>query len=222
MASSTTQFRALVWDLDGTLVDSVADIANAVNLVLQENNLPVLSQSDVRQMVGHGAEKLLERAYTSVDGLEYFDSADAYKRFSLHYAAHCCEQTTMYPGIAAALEKFSQLGYQQGVCTNKPHQMTMQILTHLQIDSYFTAVIGGDSTGSKKPHPEPLRQCLKQMNAHAAETLMIGDSMADVGVARAMDVAVAVFPWGYGDVPVQQLDADYYPDDVEGLVSLLA
>lgn len=212
---------ALVWDLDGTLVDSVIDITGSVNQVLKSYQLPQLSVDDVRQMIGNGASKLLQRAFIKVDGLELYDSDESYSRFLVHYANHCCENTVLYSGIADVLATFSALGCKQGVCTNKPVAMARDIISHLQLSDTFGAIVGGDSTAHRKPHAEPLRSCLEIMGVDSSAALMIGDSAADVGVARSAGIPVVLLPWGYTPDGIDSLGADYIARDAEALKDLL-
>lgn len=220
-AVSKLNINTLIWDLDGTLVDSVIDIAGSVNHVLQSYQLPVLPVDNVRQMIGNGASKLLQRAFASVDGLDFYGDDQAYDRFLDHYADHCCENTILYPGMAAMLSVFAELGCRQGVCTNKPQAMAKSIISHLQLTDTFGAIVGGDSTPHRKPHAEPLLHCLEILGAEASDSLMIGDSAADVGVARSAEIPVVVLPWGYTPNGVEDLGADYIAHDAQALKQLL-
>ena len=221
MALDWTNVTTLVWDLDGTLVDSAEDITTAVNLVLTDSNLHTLTVANVRQMIGNGAAKLLDRAFEAVNGTHGYDREAAYQRFLTHYRKHCCAKTACYPGIANVVSSCANMGIRQGVCTNKPHCMAELILSHLQLRSCFLSVIGGDSTDFRKPHPQPLLTCMEQLDANAGHTLMIGDSAADVGVARAAGVAVALLPWGYTTTPPEDLGADEIIEDAAALLQAL-
>ncbi len=208
MTINWSSIKTLVWDLDGTLVDSADDIATAVNLVLADSELKPLAVSEIRRMIGNGAAKLLDRAFEARDGLDVYNKDAAYQAFLAHYKVHCCDRTDFYPGIAELVGDCFQKGVQQGVCTNKPHEMAELILRHLNIREKFSSVIGGDSTDHRKPHPFPLQTCLQELGASNHSSLMIGDSAADVGVARAANIPVVVFPWGYTKAPVSSLNAD--------------
>ncbi len=212
---------ALIWDLDGTLVDSVVDIAGSVNQVLKSYQLAQLSVDDVRLMIGNGASKLLQRAFAKVNGHESYDSDESYSRFLTHYTNHCCKNTGLYPGISDVLAAFSALGCRQGVCTNKPVAMAKDIISHLQLIETFGAVVGGDSTPHRKPHAEPLRHCLDLLGVDSSAALMIGDSAADVGVARAVGIPVLLVPWGYTPNGIDSLGADYIARDADELKSVL-
>ena len=208
MAIDWSSIQSLVWDLDGTLVDSAEDIATAVNLVLADSQLEPLAVSEVRQMIGNGAAKLLDRAFEVRDALAEYNKEESYQRFLKHYKIHCCDRTDFYPGIAGLVNRCAERGIRQGVCTNKPHEMAELILSHLNIRDRFNSVIGGDSTEHRKPHPQPLTTCMQEIGANSDTTLMIGDSAADVGVARAAGVSVVLFPYGYTKAHVSSLGAD--------------
>ncbi len=221
MTIEWNNIRTLIWDLDGTLVDSAADIGTAVNLVLADYQLDALPDNEIRQMIGHGAAKLLDRAFAAVNGLAVYERDKAYQQFLSYYEQHCCDRTTFYPGIKGVVVQCAEQGLQQGVCTNKPHQMAEQILTHLKIREYFSVVVGGDTTPFRKPHAQPLMTCMEALNIDSQTTLMIGDSAADVGVARAAGVPVALLPWGYTAIPAADLGADAMLEDAAALLRKL-
>lgn len=215
------KFNTVIWDLDGTLADSVGDIANAVNLVLEEFELAELPLSEIRLMVGNGAGKLLDRAFARAEGLQVYSSEKAYQRFVLHYSRQSCEHTVLYPGIRSVLHELFEAGVSQGVCTNKPHALSVDILHQLNINHYFGSVIGGDSTAHRKPHALPLQTCIRKLGAEHSSTLLIGDSAADVGAAQNIGIRVAVVPWGYSRMPALELGGDYLVSSAEEIMQLL-
>lgn len=214
-------YQAVIWDLDGTLVDSAADIAEAVNRVLEESGLNPLPLPDVRMMIGNGAGKLLDRAFRVAGGMECYDAEKAYTSFLHHYRLRSCVHTCFYPGIREVLTILNQAGLSQGVCTNKPHAITLQILRQLGIEDYFGSVIGGDSTEQRKPHALPLDTCMNQLGKRAQYILMVGDSEADIGAAKASGVDIAVVPWGYSRTPADELGGDYLITDTAELLSIV-
>lgn len=220
MTISLSSIDTLVWDLDGTLVDSASDIAASVNNVLSSYQLSPLANADVRTMIGNGASKLLERAFVKAGASDIYDSDESYRRFLAHYEDHCCDTTVFYPGMEELLSGFRALGYKQGVCTNKPVKMANSIVDRLSLSGTFTAVVGGDSTPFRKPDAQPLRLCLELLGSKTSTALMIGDSAADVGVARAANVPVVLFSWGYTD-DVHALGADYVVENSRALFKLL-
>ncbi len=214
--------RTLIWDLDGTLVDSVADLAASVNHVLSEIDASPLAEDEIRAMIGNGVGKLLDRAVaaSSVAG-QAPDSDWLYQRFSKHYAVNCCNLTKTYEGVEEALGELSRRGYRHGICTNKPEAMARTVVDTLGLSAHFGAIVGGDTTSRHKPDPLPLIFCMEQMQTEPSQTLMIGDSAADVAVARNAGVPVYVLPYGYTTVPAAVLGADAVIDSARRLLALL-
>lgn len=206
---------AIVWDLDGTLAESAPDLATALNILLAENDLPQHAVKDVRNMIGGGVPKLIERGFrasgTSLDdtGIETL-----VPRFMEVYSACATDNTHLRPQAHEALEYFHQVGVIQGLCTNKPISVTRQIVAALGMEVYFGSVIGGDSTERRKPDPLPLQTCLAELGVSASDAVMIGDSGADVGAARSAGVTVFVVPDGYTATPADSLGADYVLADL--------
>lgn len=215
-------YQSVIWDLDGTLADSAADIAVAVNQVLEDAELNTLLLSDIQLMVGNGAGKLLHRAFTAVSGIDRYDADSAYTSFLNYYHRHSCVHTVCYPDIRETLTGLHKSGYLQGVCTNKPYAITIEILLQLGIERYFGSVIGGDSTLHRKPHPLPLATCIEQLGTDGKRVLMVGDSAADVGAAKAGGVDIAVVSWGYSQSPAAELGGDYLVNSASELLHLLA
>ena len=213
--------EAVVWDLDGTLADSVSDIADSVNAVLQDAGLSPLPVEDIRLMVGHGAGKLLERAFAAAQGMKRYNAEDAYQGFLLPYERNNCVHTELYPGVREVLEQFRERGVVQAVCTNKPEKITRLILSELSVVAYFPVVIGGDTTARRKPDPLPLLTCIEQLGADRQRVLMVGDSAADVGAATASGVRVAYVPWGYSSATAEELNADYQVTSISDVLDYL-
>jgi phosphoglycolate phosphatase len=201
---------AVVWDLDGTLIDSAPDIAVALNTLLNEHDQHGHPVEKVRPMIGAGVAKLIERGFRAA-GAPLDDAACGrlVPRFVELYSAHATDQTRLVTGAREALSHVYDAGARQAICTNKPLDLTVQILNALDIAGFFAAVVGGDSTPEKKPHPLPLLTCLEELGAAPGDALMIGDSAADVGSARAAGVPVILVPDGYTGVPAASLGADY-------------
>ncbi len=201
---------AVVWDLDGTLIDSAPDIAMALNTLLNEHDQHGHPVEKVRPMIGAGVAKLIERGFRAAGApLEEAACAELVPRFIDLYSAHATDRTRLVAGAREVLDQVYHAGSRQAICTNKPYGLTMQILNALDIAGFFAAVVGGDSTPEKKPHALPLLTCLKQLGAAPGDALMIGDSAADVGSARAAGVPVILVPDGYTGVPAASLGADY-------------
>ncbi|MFC1689941.1 phosphoglycolate phosphatase [Pseudomonadota bacterium] len=208
--TSTGYPGAIVWDLDGTLVDSAPDLANALNSLLTEKGKRTHTVDRVRPMIGAGVGKLIERGFRAAgESLDESGIEALLPQFMEFYTACATQQTALNPDARFVLEHFYNAGIPQGLCTNKPIGVTKLILDALDISGFFGSVVGGDSTSQRKPHPLPLLTCIEEMSARPDDTVMIGDSGADVGAARAADVPVILVPDGYTGVPAVSLGADY-------------
>ena len=214
---------AIVWDLDGTLIDSAPDLCRALNVVLAESDCEALGVELVRTMIGNGVPKLVERGFRAA-GRQLSDTEleRMVEQFMVHYSANPTAHTRLYPGVGETLEKLAAAGVKQGLCTNKPEAVTRLILQQLDIDQYFLAVVGGDTTDARKPDPEPLRYCIDAMGATVSDTIMIGDSAVDAGSARALRVPIGLVAHGYRDTDVADINADFLFEDVASVPSALA
>ncbi len=216
------QPTAIVWDLDGTLVDSAPDLASALNTVLDKRGFFSHSIDVVRTMIGNGVPKLVERGFNAVGmRLEPTQLDELVAMFVKEYRACAIDQTRPYPGIVEALQKIQAMNIPMGVCTNKPEGLTTQILEGLGLATYFSSVVGGDTTSTRKPDPQPVLACLRGLVSEPASSLMIGDSIHDVHAAHAAGVVVGVVPWGYRSAPVEELGADFVLRDLAGLPGLI-
>jgi phosphoglycolate phosphatase len=216
------QPTAIVWDLDGTLVDSAPDLASALNTVLDKRGFFTLSLDEVRKMIGNGVPKLVERGFNAVGVRPDAAQLDELiAMFVTEYKACATDNTRPYAGVVEALQEIHSMNIPMGVCTNKPEAFTRQILEGLELSGYFSSVIGGDSTSARKPDPEPVLACLRGLVAEPASSLMIGDSVHDVHAARAAGVTIGVVPWGYRSAPVEEMGADFVLHDLTGLAGLI-
>lgn len=201
---------AIVWDLDGTLAESAPDLATALNVVLEENGRACHDLAAVRNMIGGGVPKLIDRGFRASGAPLDETARDALvPRFMEIYSACATDNTHLMPHALAALEQFRDAGIRQGLCTNKPISVTRQIVDALGVADFFGSVIGGDSTPQRKPSPLPLQTCLAELGVSPEAAVMVGDSGADVGAARAAGVAIILVPDGYISVPANTLGADY-------------
>jgi phosphoglycolate phosphatase len=216
--SATFRPAGIVWDLDGTLVESAPDLATALNALLFEHGQQGHTVETVRTMIGAGVAKLIERGFRSAGSPLSESERDALvPRFMELYTGCATDSTHLIPHAREALEHFYHSGIKQGLCTNKPYGVTRQILNALDINGFFGSVIGGDSTPAKKPDPAPLLACLEELGLQPNEAVMIGDSGADVGAARAAGVPIILVPDGYTGAPADTLGADYV---IESLVKI--
>jgi len=212
-------FDAILFDLDGTLIDSVADIAGAVNHVRVEMGMPRLPLEVVRTYIGDGVHILMERALKTKDPA-IIDKAIALWR--PHYTAHCLDHTCLYPGVREMLIALTSSGMPLGVVSNKPVAPSETILAGLEIRKVFSAVVGGDSTPKRKPDPEPLQFALEQMNIISKRVLVVGDSPIDIEAARRAGCASCGVLWGIGqEKTIHAARPDYLaraPDEVSKIV----
>ncbi len=215
--------EAIVWDLDGTLVDSAPDLAAALNTVLDMRGFAVLPLATVRTMIGNGVPKLVERGFNAI-GIrpDAEQLAQLVSLFMQTYSACATEYTRPYPQVVNMLNQVRELNIPMGVCTNKPEAISRQILHDLGLSVYFNSVVGGDTTAARKPDPLPLLTCLRELIAEPAASLLIGDSGVDVNTARAAGVFVGVVPWGYTLAPAETLGADFVLRDVSELPVMLS
>jgi phosphoglycolate phosphatase len=201
---------AIVWDLDGTLVESAPDLATALNALLNEQGQYGHPVANVRPMIGGGVAKLIERGFRAAGESLDSEACEAMvPRFMELYTACATDSTHLVPHAREVLLHFYHAGVSQALCTNKPLGVTQLILDALDISGFFSSVVGGDTTPHKKPHPQPLQTCLSELGVQPEEALMVGDSGADVGAAQAAGVTVILVPDGYTGVAAASLGADH-------------
>jgi phosphoglycolate phosphatase len=199
----------VVFDLDGTLVDTAPDLINALNFVLSREGLPAVPLKSARNMIGAGARKLLERGL-EVDGRHVGpkDLDRLTSDFIDHYAAHIADESRPFEGLEDALDDLSARGCRFAVCTNKLEWLSKLLLDELGLSSRFSAICGADTFGVSKPDPVILQQTVARAGGHLASTVMVGDAGTDVGVARRANVPVVGVDFGYTDVPMAELKPD--------------
>jgi len=213
---------AVVWDLDGTLVESAPDLATALNALLNEEGQHGHAIADVRPMIGGGVAKLIERGFRAAGApLDQAECDALVPRFMDFYTACATNSTHLVPHAREMLLHFYHAGVKQALCTNKPIGVTRQIIDALDISGFFAAVIGGDSTPEKKPNPLPLLTCLEEIAVNPEDAVMVGDSGADVGAARAAGVPVVLVPDGYTGVPASSLGADHVVENLSEIPDVL-
>jgi phosphoglycolate phosphatase len=203
-AFSLKDFDLLLFDLDGTLVDSVPDITLAMDATLLARNWPTVGMEHVRNWVGNGSRKLLERAMQfTVPGFDMTQTAyqalheTVHDEFLLQYAIYNGPNTTVFPGVIAFLDRCQQQGKKLACVTNKPETLARQLLAHLGMDTYFSIITGGDTFPQRKPDPTALLYCCDRLQIAISRTLMIGDSDTDVQSARAANMPVVCLRYGY-------------------------
>jgi phosphoglycolate phosphatase len=215
--------HAVVFDLDGTLADTVLDLAAALNHTLAELDLPPHPPGAVRGMVGGGLGKLLDRGLAAHGAtLEAAAQDAALLRLLEHYAANPAEQSRLYPGAAKTLDALDAAGIACGLCTNKPEPISRDLLRALGIADAFGAIVGGDAGFPKKPDPAGLEHVVASLGAERAATIMVGDSVTDVNTARAAGLAgIVLVSYGYTAIAAEGLGADRVIDSLGQLPEAL-
>ena len=186
----------IIFDLDGTLIDSAPDLAAAVNGMLAGFGCEPLALAEVRRMIGDGVAMLVGRALAA-RGCAPADPAAAARVFMQHYESDVTARTTAFPGVGAALETLRAAAIPLAVCTNKPAALTSRILKSLGLEDYFARVIGGDSLPFRKPDPRVLLAILEAVGAPRERSLLVGDSEVDAATARAAQVRFVLMKHGY-------------------------
>ena len=208
--------RTLLLDLDGTLVDSVPDLAAALNRLMAARGLAPFSDREVAAMVGDGAAVLLARAFAA---REVAQDGAALGAFLTDYTANTAVLTRPFPGVEQGLRELASAGWRLAVCTNKPETAARNLLTALRLDHYFAAIGGGDSFPVRKPDPGHLLATLAASGGRVERAVMAGDHHNDVAAAQGAGVPCIFAAWGYGPRS-QGAEAAAIAEDFAGLVSL--
>jgi len=212
---------SLLFDLDGTLIDSAPDLQAAVNTVLSSHGLRRITLDETKSFIGDGMPKLCERALDAAGGsLDVLDSF--YTNFRGQYQAAAAVKTKPYPAVRETLISAKSAGFQMGVCTNKAEPLAEMILDTLKLRIYFSAVIGAAPNRALKPDPEPLMHCMAALDPNQSRrAIFIGDSVADVRAARNAHLPCILVRGGYTNVAPDLLDADMVIDSLDHLFDAL-
>lgn len=199
----------IVFDLDGTLVDTAPDLVGALNFVLQREGLPLVPVASARTMIGAGARKLIERGL-EIEGraMSVADIDRLTVDFIAYYRDHIADASLPFDGLHASLDKLEEQGFRFAVCTNKLEGLSKLLLAKLEMTGRFAAICGADTFGVSKPDPTILRQTVAQAGGDMSRAIMVGDSGPDVGVARRAGVPVIGVTFGYTETPIAELKPD--------------
>ena len=223
MTAARDSVKALLIDLDGTLVHSLPDLAAALNRLLADLDHDPLEESQVRAMIGDGVAKLVERGLAARgQAASEQELGVLVPRFVALYESALTELTRPYPGVAETLKGLAGDGWTLAVCTNKPEAASRQILDDLGLMASFDAVAGGDTYAVRKPHPGHLLETLARLSVPADRAVMLGDGKNDVLAAHAAGLPAILVSFGYSKVPVQNLGADAVIDNFASLPAVLA
>jgi len=217
------RLQLILFDLDGTLVDSVGDLAWCGNAMRQRLGLPPHDESAARSWVGNGLERFVKRVLSGQ--MEAEPPADLYERglaiFRELYAAHASDRSELYPGVIDTLEWLSTRALTLACVTNKPEPFTSRLIAEMGLDGYFELVVAGNTTARKKPDPMPLHYAADHFGFDYANCLMVGDSSNDVRAARAAGFAIACVPYGYNHgQDIRDSRPDLVVDNLTELITL--
>lgn len=201
----------VIFDLDGTLIDSAPHLGHALNRLLAERGRPAVTGEMLRSLIGDGPRLLVERGFASTGRALSVEEVDpALARFLDLYAALPADSASVYPGVPQTLARLADAGHPIGLCTNKPHGIARSLLAELGLLPFFGAIVGGDSLPQRKPAPEPLLAVLAALGAPTSAAVMVGDGPNDVAAAHAAGVASILVSYGYArgnpaDLPAGRL-----------------
>ncbi len=210
----------VVFDLDGTLIDSAPDMHRAVNLMLADMGCPPLSLPEIRTMVGDGASALIARALAARQCVTA-DPTKALEQFLEHYEENPTAFTPTFPGVPETLERLQAIGLTLAICTNKPTRLTHMILERLGINRFFVRVIAGDTLPFRKPDPRALIEVLNVFGTPPAAAIMVGDSEVDAATAHAANVPFVLMTYGYHRGPIDGISSIATLDHFAELATLL-
>jgi len=214
--------RAVIFDLDGTLIDTIPDIATAVDRALVDVSRPPIGASLVRSWVGNGAEQLLERAIAHSGAATAGEVSAALALFKKHYADVLTDRSRLYDGVFETLRMLADRGRRLAICSNKPSKFVKPLLDHFRVAQYFAMALGGDDLPQKKPDPAPLLHIAVRFGIPAADCLMVGDSRNDVESARGAGMAVVAVSYGYNyGADIRDSGPDAVIDSIGELLGLI-
>lgn len=208
--------KLIIFDLDGTLCDSLEDLTDAVNHMRGEFGLGALTTEQVRQLVGEGAANLVKGA---LPGKSPAELRRGLETFIAYNTAHIADKTTLYPGVRETLSILQEQGRQMAVVSNKAESLCRRLLTALQLDHYFIEIVGGDTLPFRKPYPDPLLKVINGAGIPVGETVMVGDSIHDLKAGKAAAVTTIACLYGYGN-DSEIRSADMFIDSFSRLLEL--
>jgi phosphoglycolate phosphatase len=199
----------IVFDLDGTLIDTAPDLIDTLNLILARQGLPEVPYDAARPLIGGGARGMIERALV-IEGRACApaDVDTLYRAFVAHYAEHIADRSRAFPQLEKTLDRLADQGHRLAVCTNKLEWLSKRLLDTLRLADRFAAICGQDTFGVQKPDPHIFRATVMQAGGEPERAIMVGDSVTDIHTARAARVPVVAVDFGYTDVPIATLRPD--------------
>jgi phosphoglycolate phosphatase len=217
------QGATIVFDLDGTLVDTAPDLIAVLNDLLAREGLPALSLFEARPMIGRGARVLIERGFAAAGvALEAGRKNALFDDFIAQYRGRIAMESAPFPGTVAALDALAHRGARLAVCTNKPTDLSLALLEAVGLASRFAAIVGPDMVPAAKPDPRHLLAAIERAGGQANRAVMVGDSDADAGAARAAAVPLILVAFGYTETPARELGPDILLDSFDDLPAACA
>ncbi len=219
------KIKLIGFDLDGTLVNSLPDLALSVNLTFQEIGLPEASESEVMTWIGKGVDVLFDNAITWTGRADDFSAEDITKikqRFHYFYGQNVCNASQLYPNVKETLQALFDQDYTLAVVTNKPTKHVRPVLTSFDIADFFAEMLGGQSLPKIKPHPAPLYYLCGKFGCYPSEMLFVGDSQNDILAAQAIGCTSVGLTYGYNyNIPIADAKPDYCFDDIAEILNIL-
>lgn len=222
-----TQFKLIGFDLDGTLVNSLPDLALSVNSALAEFDLPQASEELVLTWIGNGADILIARALEwakeqTGKNLNDEQIREVKRRFGFYYGENLCNVSRLYPNVKETLEQLKAQGYTLAVVTNKPTKHVQPVLAAFGIDHLFSELLGGQSLPAIKPHPAPLYYLCGKFGLYPKQILFVGDSKNDILAAHSAGCPVVGLTYGYNyNIPISEANPDWVFDDFADILTIL-
>ena len=218
----SSRFDTVIYDLDGTLIDSAKDMQVAVSRVLAEHALPPVTEDDVRLFMGQGSKVTMGKAFAKHGRtLDEATLSAVTREFVRYYEADPVSHTSAFAGVAEVVARFDRLGLRQGVCTNKFERPSRMILEHLKLMPPISDVAGADTFPVRKPDPKHILMLVERMGGSPERSVMVGDSIHDVEAAHGAGLPAVLVSWGYTDRPASELGAEAVIQKFGGLPEAL-
>jgi phosphoglycolate phosphatase len=199
----------IIFDLDGTLVDTAPDLINTLNLILGREGLPPIAYDEARRLIGFGARRMIERGLALYGkSMPAAEIERMFAAFIAHYADHLADRSRPFPGLEAALDLLAGRGCRFAVCTNKLEGLSVRLLETLGLARRFVAICGQDTFGVQKPDPQAVLGTLRKASGTISQAVMVGDSQTDIAAARAARIPVIAVDFGYTEIPIAALNPD--------------
>jgi phosphoglycolate phosphatase len=208
----------IVFDLDGTLIETAPDLVGTLNVLLEREGIAPLPLAQARTLIGQGARALIARGFASAGApLDEPRLSTLFDAFIAHYLAHIADESLPFPGLLPALDVLEAEGARLAICTNKRTDLSVALMEALGLSHRFAAIVGGDAVPAQKPAAGHLLATIERSGGDAARSVMIGDSASDAGAARAAGVPLVLVSFGYTDIPAGDLGADVLIDHFDEL-----